>query len=131
MINEQIKDIERILDMPEEEARKQIEKLTPDISPSFIESCKYGWIEYRLRELFDLLRGTATADHEPVAALLELLTMTIRHTRAGDDVRELKRNGEYIEVYFKNSQSPNRKIFVGADSGIAMIRDILNNIDIG
>ena len=66
-------------------------------------------------------------------AILNELLKAINLTRAGNDVRELKydEERELVLVYFGNSTTPGRQINVACDSGIAMLKDVINNIDIG
>ena len=63
--------------------------------------------------------------------ILDLLTYMLRHTRAGNDIREMKLDGDCVKVFFQNDTEPSRVINVAMDSGIAMIRDVMNYIDIG
>lgn len=65
--------------------------------------------------------------------ILFYLKEAIRHTSAGDDLTCLAYNKENgtIEVYFKQNQTPSRIINVAMDSEWAMIKDIVNHIDIG
>ena len=65
--------------------------------------------------------------------ILDTLKVAINLTRAGGDVRELKydEERELVLVYFGNSTTPGRQINVACDSGIAMLKDVINNIDIG
>ena len=65
--------------------------------------------------------------------ILNALNIALLLTRAGDNVRELvydERN-ELVLVYFGNSTTPGRTINVAMDSGIAMLKDVINHIDIG
>lgn len=65
--------------------------------------------------------------------ILFYLKEAIRHTSAGDDLSCLAYNkeNETVEVYFRQNQTPSRIINVAMDSEWAMIRDIVNHIDIG
>ena len=64
--------------------------------------------------------------------ILNALLEAIQCTRAGDDVTALRFDSKTETVYvdFENNKA-GRKINVAADSGIAMLRDVLNHIDIG
>ena len=66
-------------------------------------------------------------------AILNELLKAINLTRAGNDVRELKydEERELVLVYFGNSTTSGRQINVACDSGIAMLKDVINHIDIG
>jgi len=65
--------------------------------------------------------------------ICDLLTAAIRETRAGDDLSHLEydEDVELVNVYFGTNTFPSKNINVAADSGIAMIRDIVNKLDIG
>ena len=68
--------------------------------------------------------------------ILDSLLMAIRQTRAGEDVSYLEyiregANREEVHVFFGDNGYPGRVINVAMDSGIAMIRDVLNHISIG
>lgn len=64
--------------------------------------------------------------------ILNQLWEAIRRTRAGDDVTGLRYDGKNEMVLVDFIDNPGgRKINVAMDSGIAMIRDVVNNIDIG
>lgn len=65
--------------------------------------------------------------------ILDALKVAINLTRAGGDVRELKYDTEkeLVLVYFGNSTTPGRQINVEMDSGIAVLKDVINHIDIG
>ena len=65
--------------------------------------------------------------------ICDLLLDAIRQTRAGNDVIALKfdEGKEVVEVFFDGSTAPGRTINVALDSGWAMIKDIVNQIDIG
>lgn len=64
--------------------------------------------------------------------ILNALLAAIQLTRAGDDVTALRFDPkeEKVHVDFENGKD-GRIINVAMDSGIAMLRDVLNNIDIG
>lgn len=64
--------------------------------------------------------------------ILDRLLLAIRETRAGEDVVNLRYDPEkeLVHVDFM-SGNDGRIINVYADSGIAMIRDVLMHIDIG
>jgi hypothetical protein len=76
--------------------------------------------------LFDTLR-------EDKQAILDALKVTINLTRAGDDITALNydKDREEVQVHFHNSNSIARRINVAADSGIAMIRDVMKGLEIG
>ena len=63
--------------------------------------------------------------------ILDALLVAIQSTRAGDDVTKLEYNAESetVNVYFNGALG--RRINVAMDSGIAMIKDVVNHIDIG
>ena len=64
--------------------------------------------------------------------ICDLLLDAIRQTRAGDDVSALRfiEEEEAVHVDFESGKD-GRIINVALDSGWAMIKDIVNNIDIG
>ena len=64
--------------------------------------------------------------------ILNKLLEAIQLTRAGEDVTALRFDPEkeLVHVDFVSGQD-GRIINVAMDSGIAMLRDVLNNIDIG
>lgn len=70
---------------------------------------------------------------ENMQQILNELLKAINLTRAGNDVRGLKYDSEkeMVLVYFGNSMTPGRQINVAMDSGIAMLKDVINHIDIG
>ena len=63
--------------------------------------------------------------------ILDKLLEAIRVTRAGDDVTKLEYLAESgtVNVYFNGALG--RRINVAMDSGMAMIQDVVNHIDIG
>ena len=65
-------------------------------------------------------------------AILDKLVQAIRCTRAGEDVVALRydRDSETVHVDFESGED-GRIINVAMDSGFAMIKDVVNNIDIG
>ncbi|MBP5412824.1 MAG: hypothetical protein J6Y47_06200 [Bacteroidales bacterium] len=65
--------------------------------------------------------------------ILNLLLKAIQATRAGNDVTGLEFNPktEIVNVYFGGSGFPSRTINVAMDSGIAVLKDVINHIDIG
>ena len=65
--------------------------------------------------------------------ILNALLNTINLTRAGNDVTKLEYDAqrEYVLVYFRNNTTSGRQINVAMDSGIAMLKDVINHIDIG
>ena len=65
--------------------------------------------------------------------ILDLLLKAIQMTRAGGDVVKLEfdEETEVVKVYFDGQTSPGRIINVAMDSGIAMLKDVINHIDIG
>ena len=68
--------------------------------------------------------------------ILDSLLVALKLTRAGEDVSYLEyvHEGPYreeVHVFFKDNGYPGRVINVAMDSGIALIRDVLNHIDIG
>ena len=65
--------------------------------------------------------------------ILDLLLKAIQATRAGNDVSELKydASSDMVLVYFGGSGFPSRTINVHMDSGIAVLKDVINHIDIG
>ena len=65
--------------------------------------------------------------------ILELLLKAIKATRAGNDVSYLRYDAEkeIVHVYFGGSGVSSRQINVAMDSGIAMLKDVINHIDIG
>ena len=76
--------------------------------------------------LFDTLR-------EDKQAILDALKVTLSLTRAGDDITALNydKEREEVQVHFNNSSFAARRINVAADSGIAMIRDVMRGLEIG
>lgn len=131
MIKESIKDVESILNITEEEARKKVKNIPEEIDTTMLDAIKFGWLECRTRELINRLTDTSSGDYEQKQTILDLLTYTLRHTRAGNDIREMKLDGDFVKVFFQNDTKPSRVINVAMDSGIAMIRDVMNYIDIG
>ena len=65
--------------------------------------------------------------------ILDYLLKAVQATRAGNDVSALKFDAdkELVYVYFDNSTTPGRSINVAMDSGIAILKDVINHIDIG
>jgi len=65
--------------------------------------------------------------------ILDYLLKALQATRAGNDVSALKFDAdkELVYVYFDNRTTPGRVINVAMDSGIAMLKDVINHIDIG
>ena len=65
-------------------------------------------------------------------AILDMLLMAINKTRAGEDVIALRYDPakEIVHVDFISGED-GRIINVAMDSGWAMIKDVVNNIDIG
>lgn len=131
MIKESIKDVESILNITEEEAREKVKNIPEEIDATMLDAIKFGWLECRTRELINRLTDTSFGGYEPKQTILDLLTYTLRHTRAGNDIREMKLDGDFVKVFFQNDTEPSRVINVAMDSGIAMIRDVMNYIDIG
>lgn len=76
--------------------------------------------------LFNTLR-------EDKQAILDALKVTLNLTRAGDDITALNydKEREEVQVHFNNSSFAARCINVAADSGIAMIRDVMRGLEIG
>ena len=76
--------------------------------------------------LFNTLR-------EDKQAILDALKVTLNLTRAGDDITALNydKEREEVQVHFNNSSFAARRINVAADSGIAMIRDVMRGLEIG
>ena len=70
---------------------------------------------------------------EDKQAILDALKVTLNLTRAGDDITALNydKEREEVQVYFNNSSFAARRINVAADSGIAMIRDVMKGLEIG
>lgn len=66
-------------------------------------------------------------------AILDALKVTLNLTRAGDDITALNydKDREEVQVHFNNSNFIARRINVAADSGIAMIRDVMKGLEIG
>ena len=66
-------------------------------------------------------------------AILDALKVAINLTRAGDDVTKLEYDSEkeLVNVHFRNEKYPARQINVAMDSGYAMLKDVMNHIDIG
>lgn len=131
MIKESIEDVKSILDITEEGAREKVKNISEEIDATMLDAIKFGWLECRTRELIDRLTGTSSGDYEQKQTILDLLTYTLRHTRAGDDIREMKLDGNFVKVFFRDETEPSRVINVAMDSGIAMIRDVMIYIDIG
>lgn len=131
MIKESIKDVESILNITEEEARKKVKNIPEELDTTILDAIKFGWLECRTRELINRLTDTSFGDYEQKQTILDLLTYTLRHTRAGNDIREMKLDGDFVKVFFQNDTEPSRVINVAMDSGIAMIRDVMKYIDIG
>lgn len=65
--------------------------------------------------------------------ICDLLCKALKATRAGANILELvyEYSTETVIVFFREIDMPTRRINVACDSGIAMIRDILQYIDIG
>jgi len=65
--------------------------------------------------------------------ICNFLTTAIRETRAGDDIGYLEydEEEEVVKVYFDKNTFPSQIINVAMDSGWAMIRDIVKQLDIG
>lgn len=65
--------------------------------------------------------------------ILDSLLVAIRLTMAGEDVTELEYipEDDAVYVYFGTCHRPGRVINVALDSGIAMLKDVINHIDIG
>lgn len=65
--------------------------------------------------------------------IMDLLLKAIQATRAGNDVSALDfdATNELVYVYFGGSDIPGRIINVAMDSGIAMLKDVINHINIG
>lgn len=65
--------------------------------------------------------------------ILDKLAEVIRLTRAGDDLDhfEYDEKRELVFAFFDESKHASRIINVGCDSGWAMIKDVVNNLDIG
>lgn len=131
MIKESIKDIESILNITEEEAREKVKNIPEEIDTTMLDAIKFGWLSCRTRDLIFQLTETSSEDYEQKQTILDLLTLTLRHTRAGNDIREIKLDGDFAKVFFQDATEPGRVINIACDSGIAMIRDILQYIDIG
>lgn len=131
MIKESIEDVKSILDITEEDALEKVKSIHADIDSTMLDAMKYGWLACRTRDLILQLTSTSTGDREQKQTILDLLTLTLRHTRAGNDIRELKLDGDCVKVFFRNNTEPSRIINVAMDSGIAMIRDVMSYIDIG
>lgn len=66
-------------------------------------------------------------------AILDALKQALNLTRAGDDITALNydKEREEVQVHFNNSNFAARRINVAADSGIAMIRDVMRGLEIG
>ena len=64
--------------------------------------------------------------------ILDCLLTAIQATRAGHDVTALRYDADKELVYVDFESGPNgRCINVAMDSGIAMLKDVINYIDIG
>ena len=65
--------------------------------------------------------------------ILDYLLKAVQATRAGNDVSGLDYDAEkeMVYVYFGGSGFAGRSINVAMDSGIAMLKDVINHIDIG
>ena len=70
---------------------------------------------------------------EDKQAILDALKVTLNLTRAGDDITAINydKDREEVQVHFNNSNFIARRINVAADSGIAMIRDVMKGLEIG
>ena len=70
---------------------------------------------------------------EDKQAILYHLKQALNLTRAGDDITALNydKEREEVQVHFNNSSFAARRINVAADSGIAMIRDVMRGLEIG
>ena len=66
-------------------------------------------------------------------AILDALKQALNLTRAGDDITAINydKEREEVQVHFNNSNFIARRINVAADSGIAMIRDVMKGLEIG
>ncbi len=106
MIKESIKDVESILNITEEEAREKVKNIPKELDATILDAIKFGWLECRTRELINRLTDTSFGGYEPKQTILDLLTLTLRHTRAGNDIREIKRDGDFAKVFFKMPRNP-------------------------
>lgn len=72
-------------------------------------------------------------ENENKQEILNLLCAALRSTRAGNDITELEYipEEEVVHVYFGTNHRPGRIINVAMDSGIAMLRDVINHVDVG
>lgn len=131
MIKESIKDVESILNITEEEVREKVKNIPEELDATILDAIKFGWLECRTRVLIDRLTDVSFGGYEQKQTILDLLTYTLRHTRAGNDIREMKLDGDYVKVFFRDETEPSRVINVAMDSGIALIRDVMKYIDIG
>ena len=70
---------------------------------------------------------------EDKQSILYHLKQALNLTRAGDDITALNydKEREEVQVHFNNSNFAARRINVAADSGIAMIRDVMKGLEIG
>lgn len=72
------------------------------------------------------------SDMEDKQKILDALLVAINATRAGNDVTNLRYDKEKEVVYVDfESGECGRIINVAMDSGIALLKDVINNIDIG
>ena len=70
---------------------------------------------------------------EDKVKILKELEIAIKQTRAGDDLNKLvyDKENEQVYGYFGEQTEPARTINVHLDSGWAMIKDVVNHLDIG
>ena len=62
--------------------------------------------------------------------ILNSLLQAIQFTRAGEDVTDLRLDGDLVHVDFESGKD-GRIINIAMDSGWAMIKDVVNHLDIG
>ena len=114
-----------------------------NVSPKIISSWESGRTEPDIETIRKLCRiFNCTSDElleiggekvdEDKHLILNLLLHAIQQTRAGDDVTALRYDPLREEVHVDFiSGTDGRIINVAMDSGWAMIKDVVNNIDIG
>ena len=66
------------------------------------------------------MNGLATKEQ-----LVKSLFETVKLTRAGMSIQSMELDGEYVSIQFEGGV---KKAPVGADSGIALMRDVLKYI---
>lgn len=115
----------------------------PDLAGVVIE--EFGSIEYVKGQLYELRRNRILQEEEDKQSIANALAETLKLTRRFNNVERIDitkvssmsegHNGEvqhwcdeYAEVYINHNKVPYRRVNVTADSGIAMIQDIIKEL---